>query len=225
MEIAITNGPAFATADVTLGPAERIKADGGAMMSMSADMSIETKAQGGMFKSMKRSMLGGESFFLNTFEAGGAGGKIRFGQTMPGDVRHRKLDGGLLYVQSGSFLAGSEAIEIDTKWGGAKTFFGGEGLFLLKCSGLGDLVLSAYGAIDTFQLAAGESVRVDTGHIVAFDDTVKFDVKKIGGLKSTLLSGEGLVVELTGPGEVWTQTRSMSALKSWVLSVVPTRSS
>ena len=113
-------------------------------------------------------------------------------------------------------------IEIDTKWGGAKTFFSGEGLFLLKLEGNGDVFLSSFGGVEKIELK-NESLIVDTGHIVAFDDNLEFKVKKVGGLKSTILSGEGLVAEFTGEGNVWIQTRSISSYIGWLSSLIPKR--
>ena len=134
-----------------------------------------------------------------------------------------ELNGETFLVQSGSYVASSEGIAIDTKWGGAKTFFASEGLFLLKCSGRGTLILSSYGAIHDRSLAAGEKYTVDTGHLVAFTENVGFNVRMVGGLKSTLFSGEGLVVDLTGPGKVLMQTRSSDAFLTWLIPQVQRR--
>jgi uncharacterized protein (TIGR00266 family) len=120
-------------------------------------------------------------------------------------------------VQSGAYVASSGGIKVDTKFGGARTFFASEGLFLLRCSGSGTLVLSSYGAIHQRGLADGETYTVDTGHLVAFPDGIGFDVRAVGGLKSTLFSGEGLVVDLSGPGTVLMQTRSTDAFLTWLL--------
>ncbi len=221
MEVQVDHSPSFAVATVKLSSGEAVRADGGAMVSMSTGLEIKTAAHGGVLKALKRQALGGESFFLTTYTAGSGDGWARFGSFLPGDVVVEELTSGTLMVQSGSFLASSTDVEIDTKWGGAKTFFGGEGLFLLRCTGLGKLILNSYGAIDRYTLADGEKMTVDTGHIVSFDESVKFNVRKFGGLKSTLLSGEGLVVEMTGPGDVMTQTRSSNALERWIKSFVP----
>src|SRR3990172_9038637 len=109
-----------------------------------------------------------------------------------------EMKGETLLLQSGAYIASSEAITLDTKWTGAKTFFAGEGAIMLRTVGEGTLIFSSYGAIHDKNLAAGEKYKVDTGHIVAFSDGMGFEVKKVGGLKSTLFSGEGLVAELTG---------------------------
>ena len=113
---------------------------------------------------------------------------------------YRALGAETVYLTSGSYLASSSGVDVDTKWGGAKTFFSSEGLFLLKVTGPGDLFVSSYGAIEEIPLVAGQSHVVDSGHMVAFSDGVEYKVRKFAGWKSTLLGGEGLVVELTGPG-------------------------
>ena len=124
-------------------------------------------------------------------------------------------------VQSGSYLASSEGIEVETKWSGAKTFFGSEGLIMLRISGTGTLIVSSYGAIHPVTLAPGQSYVVDTGHLVTFEEHLKFDVKKVAGWKSTLFSGEGLVVELTGPGDLTLQSRSQDSFLSWLIPKIP----
>jgi uncharacterized protein (TIGR00266 family) len=128
-------------------------------------------------------------------------------------------------VQSGSFLASADTVTTDTKWSGAKTFFGGEGLIMLRCVGSGTLILSSYGAIHEVNLTAGQMYTVDTGHLVAFTESIGFKVRAVGGLKSTLLGGEGLVVDLTGPGKILLQTRSVGAFLSWLIPKLPKHTS
>lgn len=224
MEIEIRHAPVFAVATVTLAAGEAFRAEAGAMMTMTTDTAIETGAQGGFLKSLARSVAGGESFFTNVFTAGGGGGVLQLVTGLPGDVAVLDLQEPM-FVQSGSYVASDTAITVDTKWGGAKTFFGGEGLVLLNCQGSGKLLVSSYGAIDRFELEEGQTITVDTGHVVAFASTVQFNVRRVGGLKSTMLSGEGLVVDLSGHGEVLLQTRNLSALSDWVKAQVPPPSS
>ena len=141
---------------------------------------------------------------------------------LPGDMDMVSLNGsGSLMVQSGSWVASDPDVDVDAKWGGGKTFFSGEGLVLLRCTGRGDLLMSAYGAIRSYSLAAGEKMTLDTGHVVAFDDTVQYKVRKAGSWKSTILGGEGLVTDFTGPGRVWLQTRSSSDLVQWLAARMP----
>ena len=226
LDVEIQFSPSFAMATVKLNQGEAIQAEAGAMTGMAGGMEISTKAQGGILGGLKRSVLGGETFFINTFTAASGPGEIIVAPPLPGDIIHMPLDGSrAMMVQSGSWLAGEAAVAIDTKWGGAKTFFAGEGLFLLKCTGQGDMLVASYGAIFEKDLAAGETYKVDTGHIVAFEEGVGMQVNKVGGWKSTFLSGEGLVATFTGPGKLWQQSRSPQDLIGWLLPRLPNKSS
>ena len=226
LNVEIQFSPSFAMATVKLNQGEAIQAEAGAMTGMAGGMEISTKAQGGILGGLKRSVLGGETFFINTFTAASGPGEIIVAPPLPGDIIHMPLDGSrAMMVQSGSWLAGEAAVAIDTKWGGAKTFFAGEGLFLLKCTGQGDMLVASYGAIFEKDLAAGETYKVDTGHIVAFEEGVGMQVNKVGGWKSTFLSGEGLVATFTGPGKLWQQSRSPQDLIGWLLPRLPNKSS
>ncbi len=217
MQTTIDYRPSYSMVTASLAPQERVQVEGGSMLGMTPGFSIETSTKGGVIGSLKRSVLGGESFFMNTYQAPVQGGQIMLAPALPGDMTVRELAGHTMIVQSGSYVASAEGIQVDTKWGGAKTFFGSEGLFMLKVSGTGTLVLSSYGAIHEITLAPGQSFTVDTGHIVAFADGMGFKVRAVGGLKSTLFSGEGLVVDLTGPGYLMLQTRSEDSLLSWLM--------
>ncbi len=225
MQVDIQHRPSYALAVVSLDPDESIQVEAGAMVSMSPGITIETQAKGGLVGALKRSVLGGESFFMNNYRAPGQGGEITLAPALPGDLALMDLAGDTLMVQSGSYVASSEGVDIDTKWSGAQTFFAREGLIMLKCSGTGTLVLSSYGAIHEMDLGAGESHTVDTGHLVAFTAGMGFNVKRVGGMKSTLFSGEGFVVDLTGPGKVLMQTRSDDAFLSWLIPRLPKQSS
>jgi uncharacterized protein (TIGR00266 family) len=221
MNIEIFYRPSYSVARVVLNPQEGVITEAGAMLGMSPGVQVETKMSGGLMKSLARSVLGGESLFMNTFRAGPTGGEVLLAPSLPGDVLNIELHGETYLVQSGSFLASNETVTTDTKWSGAKTFFGGEGFIMLRCSGNGTLILSSYGAIHEMTLAAGQGYTVDTGHLVAFEEQMGFRVRPIGGLKSTILGGEGLVVDLTGPGKVLLQTRSEGAFLNWLLPKIP----
>jgi uncharacterized protein (TIGR00266 family) len=225
MEVSVRHRPSYALAIAQLEPDESIQVEAGSMVGMSAGVEVETSARGGLFKSLARSMLGGESFFINTYRASRQGGRVMLAPALPGDIVVRRLEGESLLVQSGSYVASSEGVDVSTAWGGPKTFFAREGLILLRISGTGTLVLSSYGAIEEMQLTERETFTVDTGHLVAFSDRLGFDVRRVGGLKSTLFSGEGLVVDLTGPGRFWMQTRSEDAFLTWLIPKLPHRES
>ena len=221
MQIELKYRPSYSLGIVKLDPGETLQVEGGSMVSMSADINIQTQARGGLLKSLGRALLGGESFFQNTYQAGPKGGEVTVAPALPGDLYIAELQGESLMVQSGSYVASSENVSVDTKWGGAKTFFASEGLIMLRVSGQGKAILSSYGAIHEINLGAGERYTIDTGHLVAFSENMGFNVRSVGGLKSTLFSGEGLVVDMTGPGRVLLQTRSTDAFLSWLIPKLP----
>jgi uncharacterized protein (TIGR00266 family) len=224
MQTEILYQPSYSICRVQLNKGETIRAESGAMVSMDAAITIQTKATGGFMKSISRSFLGGESFFQNNFTAE-ADGEIIFAPSLPGDVMVLELTGQDLIVQSGSYLASSTTVTVDSKWGGSRTFFGGEGLFMLRCSGSGTLITSSFGAIHKVTLAPGRRYTIDTGHIVAFDAHIPYSVRKVGSWKSTIFGGEGLVVDFTGPGDVYLQTRSPESFLGWLIPNLPRQSS
>jgi len=221
MEVEILYRPSYSLGVLKLAGGEQVRVESGSMVAMSQGIAMETKATGGVLKSLARSVLGGESFFQNVYTAPPSGGEVAVAPALPGDLFALELNNEQLMVQSGSYVASEMGIALDTKWGGAKTFFASEGLIMLRASGSGKLVLSSYGAIHDLNLAAGQNYTVDTGHLVAFTDGMGFKVRAIGGLKSTIFSGEGLVVDLTGPGRVLLQTRSTSAFLAWLIPKLP----
>ncbi len=223
MQTEIMYQPSYSVCKVLMSKGESIRGEAGAMVSMDAAITIQTQATGGLFKSLSRSLLGGESFFQNTFTAE-ADGEILFAPSLPGDIMVMQLTGQDLIVQSGSYLASSTSITVDSKWGGARSFFGGEGLFMLKCSGSGTLITSSFGAIHKTSLAAGRRYTIDTGHIVAFESHIPFSIRKVGSWKSTIFGGEGFVVDFTGPGDVYLQTRSPESFLGWIIPQIPRNS-
>ncbi|PJZ70156.1 TIGR00266 family protein [Leptospira perolatii] len=220
MKISLLYKPSYCVAKVDLASGESIKAEAGAMMSMSSGMNIEThKAQkGGLLKSLKAAFLGGESFWMNTFTANQAG-EVLLAPTLPGDIENVNLNGKTVFVQSSSFLAASPSIDIDTKFQGLKGFFSGESLFFLKLSGNGDLLISSYGGIETLDVE-GDFI-VDTGHIVAFEEGLNYKITKFGGWKSFFFGGEGLVARFQGKGKLWIQSRNVPGLGAWFRSELP----
>jgi uncharacterized protein (TIGR00266 family) len=220
MQYKIMYQPSYSLLELQLDPSESVVAESDAMVSMTANIGLETGSKGGLFGALKRA-VGGESLFQNTFTAQNGPGVVTFAPTLVGDIAAREMHGESLFVQSGSFLASDPSIELDTKWGGARTFFSREGLFVLKATGTGMLFMSSYGAIHAVTLAPGEQLVMDTGHMVAFDATMGYHVRTIGGLKQTLFSGEGLVVDLTGPGTIYMQTRNFGAFVNYLVPKLP----
>ena len=220
MDIEIIHRPSYSLAIAKLTPNERIRAEAGAMVSMSGDVQIETKAEGGILKSLGRAVRGGESFFQNFFVASAAGGEVTLAPELPGDIAVIEMSSSKLMIQAGSYMASESTVELTAKVS-VKAFMSAEGISMLEASGSGTLLVSSYGAIFEKTLDAGEKYIVDTSHLVAFDGTMTVQPKTVGGMKSTLFSGEGLVVELTGPGKIYIQTRSPQALINWIIPQIP----
>lgn len=220
MKYNIIHRPSFSLVEVELDAGERIKAEPGAMVSMSDNIQVQTDT-GGVFKALGR-VVGGERFFMNTFYADGGPGTIELAPPYTGDIEALEVEG-TIYAQSGSYLASALDIEIETKFGGFKTFFAREGLFLLKLTGYGPLFLSSFGGIYKRRVENKKFV-IDTGHIVAFTDGLDFNVRRIGGLKSTIFGGEGLVAEFNGNGTVYVQTRSVDSFINWLRPYLPRQS-
>jgi uncharacterized protein (TIGR00266 family) len=221
VEVSVRHNPSFAVARVALAGGEEVRAESGSMMATSGGVAVESKAQGGIMKSLKRSMLGGESFFITSFRAPETGGWVDAAARLPGDIVVLDAAHGL-NLTKGTYLCSAGTVEIDTQWGGFKNVFGGEGGFMIRAAGTGPVVCAAYGALDAIDLAAGEQFVLDSGHLVAYTDGVSFTTRKVtSGLMQTLKSGEGLVFEFTGPGRVWTQTRNIDELVGWLTTVLP----
>jgi uncharacterized protein (TIGR00266 family) len=222
MRFDVDHRPSYALGVARLSEGESVRAETGAMVSMSSNVEVQSGLQGGLVKSALRSLLGGESFFTNTFTAGGGPGEVTLAPTLPGDVEVLEISEGEIYVQSGSFLAGSSTVDVDVKWGGARSFFASEGLFLLRLSGSGPVMVSSFGAIRRIELDGSGSYVVDTGHVVAFDSRLEWKVRKVSGLFTSVISGEGLVCEFSGRGSLWLQTRSSQAFLQWLIPRLPT---
>jgi uncharacterized protein (TIGR00266 family) len=221
VRVTIQADPAFAFGTISIDPGGEVHVEAGAMAAYSDGVDVETKARGGVFAGLKRSMFGGETFFINTFRSQ-SGGTVSVAADLPGDMTMITMDAAhALLVQSGSWIASDPGVDVDTKWGGSKTFFSGKGLFLLRCTGQGDVLVAAYGAILSMALAPGQSYTLDTGHVVGFDESVQFSVHKAGNWKTTVLGGEGLVTRFTGPGRLWLQTRSQNDLLDWLIPRLP----
>lgn len=206
----IDGSPDFALLTVNLPANETLKVEASAMASMDTNLEMKTKMRGGLGRLVTR-----ESIFINEFTAGGGPGEIKIAPGAPGDLSHVFLAEETIYLQNSAFVASGLGVEVESKWQGlAKGFFSGESLFLIRCSGNGDLWFNTYGAL--IEIDVTEDYVVDTGYIVAFTEGLSYDVARVGGYKSLFLSGEGLVCRFRGEGKVWIQTRQVPALRSWV---------
>ena len=203
--------------EIELDPGEGVRAEAGAMMYMEDGIEMQTTTGGGMFKGFKR-MLTGESFFITTFLYNGAGkGHVAFGAPYPGKIIPFDIAafGGALLCQKDAFLCAAQGIDIEvafTKKLGAG-LFGGEGFILQRLQGDGMAFIHAGGTIIERELGDRETLRVDTGCLVAFAPSVDYDIQFVGGFKNALFGGEGLfLAKLTGPGTVYLQSLPFSRL-------------
>ncbi len=215
---------AFALAVVQLQAEQTIAAEAGAMVSMSANVDLQSELKGGVFGALKRA-VGGESAFVSKFTARGGPGEVTLAPGAPGDVAGIEMRNQTFMVQSSSYLAGDTSLVVDTKFGGAKSFFGGEGLFVLHVSGSGLLLVSSFGSIHRRRLRPGEQYVIDTGHLVAWEGHMQNNLRKAAksGYLRSFLSGEGMVAEFTGPGEVLLQTRNLAAFAGLLKPFFPSQ--
>ncbi len=220
----IKHAGSFALAVVNLQADQSISAEAGAMVSMSSNVDLHSEMKGGVFGALKRA-VGGESAFVSTFTARGGNGEVTLAPGAPGDVTGIEMSNQSFKVQSSSYLAGDVSLTVETKLGGAKSFFGGEGLFVLEVSGTGLLLVSSFGAIHRKTLRAGEMYVVDTGHLVAWEGHMQYNLRKAAksGFFRSFLSGEGLVAEFTGPGEILIQTRNLAAFAGLLKPFFPSQ--
>jgi len=210
--------------EVELSTNESMRAEAGAMLYMTQGIDMDTSTKGGILKGLKRAFTG-ESFFITSFTNRlSHGEKVAFGAPYPGKIIPLDLKKSDYLCQRDSFLCAEDSIEIEiafTKRIGAG-LFGGEGFILQRLTGKGKAFVHAGGTIIKKELKQGETLRVDTGCLVAFQPTVDYDIQFIGGFKNALFGGEGLfVATLTGPGEVFLQSLPFSRLADRILQAIP----
>ncbi|MBI3932075.1 MAG: TIGR00266 family protein [Acidobacteria bacterium] len=206
---------------IPLAGGEEIQAEPGALLYMAGGVEMDSKMQGGLWGGLKR-MVAGESLFMTHFRANGAA-QVAFAAPHPGKVKQLDLAGGRTWLcQRDSFLCATGGIEIGiafTKRFGAG-LFGGEGFILERLGGSGTVFIHGGGNFVEFDLVPGQTLRVDTGCIVAFEETVQYDIQFVGGFKNALFGGEGLfLATLTGPGKCVLQTLPFSRLAGRILGL------
>lgn len=213
MRLQIDGNPDYGHLRVDLGPGERFLAEGGAMTWMDAGVTVKARLLGGVVRALVRKLTGGESLFVGEYAAS-SGGEAVFSPASPGMVVQRAMRGDSITLTAGSFFACTPGIELRTKFGGLRSVFSGEGLFFMECSGTGELFFNSFGSIVEKEIDG--SFVVDTSHVVAWEPGLSYSIRGMGGIKSTLLSGEGLVMEFSGRGKLYLQTRTMPGLASWL---------
>ncbi|QLH75253.1 MAG: TIGR00266 family protein [Methanomassiliicoccales archaeon] len=210
--------------NIEFNPGEVIYSEAGSMVYMSGNVRMEAKASGGILKGLKRA-VSGESFFVTNFHAEGGTGLIGFAGEVPGKIMALDLRGGKHWIlQKSSFLCAEQAVDLDIafqrKFGA--TLFGGEGLILQSVRGEGTAFISGCGDFIEYNLMPGQTMKVSTAHVVAWENSVTYDIQSVGGVKTALFGGEGLFVTLLrGPGKVVLQSMTMSKLANAMVPYLP----
>lgn len=214
---------AFAMLKIHLTAGESVKAESGAMVSMSPNIDVKGTADGGIMAGLGR-MLSGETFFFQELSANRGGGEVLLAPSSMGDIQSVELDGSYrLFVQKDGFLAGSSGIKVNTKMQNlSRGLLSGEGFFIIEISGTGTVFLSSYGSIHAINLEPGEERIIDNGHLVAWPDYVHYSIEKASkGWFSSITSGEALVCRFRGEGIVLIQTRNPAGFGSWIKKFIP----
>jgi uncharacterized protein (TIGR00266 family) len=215
VEYEIRYKPAFAAIFLTLNPGDRITAEAGAMTSMDGRLTVKTEFSGGFIPGLLKKFFGGESLFVNTFRNQTQQPlTLVLTQSTIGDIVGVNLRGNSLCFQPGAYICHTPGVKLGVRWAGLKSWFSGEGLFKLQVRGQGKVFFGAYGGL-TKKRVNGDFV-VDTGHLVAYEPTIQMNVGLAGGLLGSMTSGEGFINRLTGTGEIYLQSRSISGLVSYL---------
>ena len=207
-----------------VAPGETLITEKGSMSWMTPNMKMSTTSNGGVGKALGR-MFSGESFFQNRYTAEGGPGQIAFASSFPGSIRaFRITPDEPIIVQKSAFLAGETGVELSVyfqkKLGAG--FFGGEGFIMQKLSGSGVAFVEIDGYACEYELAAGQSMLVDTGYLAAMTGGCKMDIQSVSGVKNVLFGGEGLFnTVVTGPGKIILQTMPISAVAGSLRSFFP----
>jgi len=210
---------------VSLDPGESVTAEAGAMTYMSPNIDVKTRMrERSILGTLGLTILGRQSFFVNDYTAPGEGGEVGFVSAPVGDIQTLEVTPSRGYIiQKAAYIASTENVDLDVKWEGFTKGLFGQGLFMIKVTGKGLLFINTFGAIDKHTLQPGQKLVVDNFHLVAFSDTCQYKVTKFGGLKETVLGGEGLVTEITGPGEVYLQTKNLREFVEWLWTLIEPR--
>jgi uncharacterized protein (TIGR00266 family) len=229
MEFIIQGRGLYASVLARLNPGEKFISEAGAMYRASSNVDIDVTTHssggsGGFFAAVKR-LFAGESFFFSTYTiTDGKPGEVGLAPTHAGETRLITLDGSKAWLcAGGSFLAATDAIKVDTQFQGMKGFFSGESISFIKASGVGQIVVEAFGRISEIDVT--EDLTVDTGHVVAFEESLTYKITKAGGSWfHSWLAGEGLVFQFTGRGRILVQSHNPKEFGSELGALLPERS-
>ncbi|UCE95967.1 MAG: TIGR00266 family protein [Candidatus Bathyarchaeota archaeon] len=225
MDFDIKYKPSYSMLVVKLKPSEVVTAESGAMTYMSPNIDVHTRRrEKSLLGSIGLKLLGRQSFWVNDYKAERDEGEVAFVSAPVGDIETLNVKSNKGYiVQKSAYIASTQNVDLDVKWQGFTKGLFGQGLFMIKVSGDGTLFINTFGAIDKHTLKPDQTLIVDNFHLVAFSDSCDYKVKKFGGLKETLLGGEGLVTEIKGPGDVYIQTKNLREFVDWLWTLLEPR--
>jgi uncharacterized protein (TIGR00266 family) len=217
--------PSYSMLVVKLEQGEKITAEAGAMTYMDPNIEVHTrKREQSILGTLGLSIFGRQSFWVNDYTATNGPGEAAFVSAPVGDIETLEVNPTQGYViQKAAYIASTDNVDLDIQWEGFTKGLFGQGLFMIKATGNGKLFINTFGAIDKHTLNAGQSMIVDNFHLVAFSNTCSYRVTKFGGLKETILGGEGLVTNITGPGEVYIQTKNLREFVDWLWTLLESR--
>lgn len=228
-------GTVHQVAEIHLDQGQRVFSETGGMIWMDPSVEMDTAMPGtqkgflGALGGALQRAVAGESLFLNYFTAKSGAGRVAFASSFLGNIIPIALAAGQsIIAQRGAFLVGQDGVEIKVEFTRkiGVGFLGGEGFILQRLTGPGMIFLEIDGEVTMIELAAGQQVKVDTGHLAAFEDTVKYDIEIQKNIKNMLLSGEGFALAImTGPGKVWLQNQTIQGLAGLLKPFFPDRSS
>ncbi|MGQ9550885.1 MAG: TIGR00266 family protein [Candidatus Bathycorpusculaceae bacterium] len=225
MQYAIKYKPSYSMLVVRLEKGEKITAEAGAMTYMDPSIEAHTrKREKSLLGTLGLTIIGQQSFWVNDYIATAAPGEVAFVSAPVGDIETLEIkpDQGYI-IQKAAYIASTENVDLDIKWEGFTKGLFGQGLFMIRVKGNGTLFMNTFGAIDKHTLKQGQTLIVDNFHLVAFSDTCSYKVTKFGGLKETILGGEGLVTQITGPGDVYIQTKNLKEFVDWLWTLLEPR--
>jgi uncharacterized protein (TIGR00266 family) len=225
MKYEIKYKPSYSMLVVSLDPGEKITAESGALTYMEPNIEVHTrKREKSLLGSLGLSIVGRQSFWVNDYTASQGTAEVGLVSAPVGDIEMLEVNSNRGYViQKSAYIASTQNVDLDLKWEGFTKGLFGQGLFMIKVTGNGNLFINTFGAIDKHTLRIGQTLTVDNFHLVAFSDTCNYKVTKFGGLKETLLGGEGLVTQITGPGDVYIQTKNLREFVDWLWTLLEPR--
>ena len=222
MNFEIKYQPSYALLVAYLEQGETLTAEAGSMTYMSPNMEVHTrKREKSLWGTLGLSLIGGQSFWVNDYVAANGPAEASFAAAPVGDIKQLAITPGNGYViQKSAYIASTQGVDLDVKWEGFTKGLFGQGLFMLKASGSGQMFINTFGAIDTHTLQSGQTLVVDNFHLVGFSESCTYKVTRIGGMKETFFSGEGLVTQITGPGDVHIQTKNLQEFTEWLWTLL-----